>query len=595
MEENNNTQKEQKRAILVQKDALQKPLQHGLSITLSYEFIKTFKPEFAEMSDQELSKTLSGMSQEQLSDIFAGGVYVMTEETVEKIPGIVPVGVPVSEEPVTKQEPVEPKEEKEGPDEKDDGVGVVVGGVPIGGTGNDTKDVPEEKQEEKPEEEKRPNRKKWLALLLVIPLAVMLKTCSGPTRSDELPPEPPGIEETTEVETEEVDPEIIDYLEEVPPIVIHNPTDATQNIKTLTDLGNQEHESNMRKEGTRSDGSEMWAKENSAVEGYEENKAHLEEMQSLMEIVNNPFANPKDRQEALLKMQEHALALYEKYDMEEIQELQAYTTEQLYTHEDSISGTEEKIAADAVHNYEVDMGTQRNNVITLSYVQYLTDFGYDLTIMDAEIQADGDLVIGGIRGERTIKESEKGKRVISFDEYKRTVEEALEKGETLADAIEVASGESRYDPNSSGPAPMKHGVEGHYDDPVVEGEVSEDGLKHGVEGHYDDPVMPDETIAGGVKRYDEHMDGVGADGLKHGVEGHYDDPVLAEESAPGATTGAFGIGVGDKGLTISLKDLQELAAKRNMNPKKVEAAIKAMTDEMSRKGQGPDIEDGRDA
>ena len=98
MEENNNTQKEQKRAILVQKDALQKPLQHGLSITLSYEFIKTFKPEFAEMSDQELSKTLSGMSQEQLSDIFAGGVYVMTEETVEKIPGIVPVGVPVSEE-----------------------------------------------------------------------------------------------------------------------------------------------------------------------------------------------------------------------------------------------------------------------------------------------------------------------------------------------------------------------------------------------------------------------------------------------------------------------------------------------------------------
>ena len=54
MEENNNTQKEQKRAILVQKDALQKPLQHGLSITLSYEFIKTFKPEFAEMSDQEL-------------------------------------------------------------------------------------------------------------------------------------------------------------------------------------------------------------------------------------------------------------------------------------------------------------------------------------------------------------------------------------------------------------------------------------------------------------------------------------------------------------------------------------------------------------
>ena len=259
--------------------------------------------------------------------------------------------------------------------------------------------------------------------------------------------------------------------------------------------------------------------------------------------------------------------------MEEIQELQAYTTEQLYTHEDSISGTEEKIAADAVHNYEVDMGTQRNNVITLSYVQYLTDFGYDLTIMDAEIQADGDLVIGGIRGERTIKESEKGKRVISFDEYKRTVEEALEKGETLDDAIEVASGESRYDPNSSGPAPMKHGVE----------------------GHYDDPVMPDETIAGGVKRYDEHMDGVGADGLKHGVEGHYDDPVLAEESAPGATTGAFGIGVGDKGLTISLKDLQELAAKRNMNPKKVEAAIKAMTDEMSKKGQGPDIEDGRDA
>ena len=91
------------------------------------------------------------------------------------------------------------------------------------------------------------------------------------------------------------------------------------------------------------------------------------------------------------------------------------------------------------------------------------------------------------------------------------------------------------------------------------------------------------------------MDGVGADGLKHGVEGHYDDPVLAEESAPGATTGAFGIGVGDKGLTISLKDLQELAAKRNMNPKKVEAAIKAMTDEMSKKGQGPDIEDGRDA
>ena len=590
MEENNNTQKEQKRAILVQKDALQKPLQHGLSITLSYEFIKTFKPEFAEMSDQELSKTLSGMSQEQLSDIFAGGVYVMTEETVERIPGIVPVGTE------TKQEPSEPGNAvKETPDEKDDGVGVALGGVPIGGTGNDTKDVPEEKPEEKPEEEKSPNRKKWLALLLVIPLAVMLKTCSGPTRSDELPPEPPGIEETTEVETEEVDPEIIDYLEEVPPIVIHNPTDATQNIKTLTDLGNQEHESNMRKEGTRSDGSEMWAKENSAVEGYEENKAHLEEMQSLMEIVNNPFANPKDRQEALLKMQEHALALYEKYDMEKIKELQAYTTEQLYTHEDSISETEEKIAADAVHNYEVDMETQRSNVITLSYVQYLTDFGYDLTIMDAEIQADGDLVIGGIRGERTIKESEKGNRVIPFDEYKRTVEEALEKGETLADAIEVASGESRYDPNSSGPAPMKHGVEGHYDDPVVEGEVSEDGLKHGVAGHYDDPVMPDETIADGVRRYDEHMYGEGADGLKRGVEGHYDDPVLAEESAPGATTGAFGIGVGDKGLTISLKDLQELAAKRNMNPKKVEAAIKAMTDEMSKKGQGPEIEDGRDA
>lgn len=590
MEENNNTQKEQKRAILVQKDALQKPLQHGLSITLSYEFIKTFKPEFAEMSDQELSKTLSGMSQEQLSDIFAGGVYVMTEETVERIPGIVPVGTEITQEPSEPGNAV-----KETPDEKDDGVGVALGGVPIGGTGNDTKDVPEEKPEEKPEEEKSPNRKKWLALLLVIPLAVMLKTCSGPTRSDELPPEPPGIEETTEVETEEVDPEIIDYLEEVPPIVIHNPTDATQNIKTLTDLGNQEHESNMRKEGTRSDGSEMWAKENSAVEGYEENKAHLEEMQSLMEIVNNPFANPKDRQEALLKMQEHALALYEKYDMEKIKELQAYTTEQLYTHEDSISETEEKIAADAVHNYEVDMGTQRSNVITLSYVQYLTDFGYDLTIMDAEIQDDGDLVIGGIRGERTIKESEKGTRVISFDEYKRTVEEALEKGETLADAIEVASGESRYDPNSSGPAPMKHGVEGHYDDPVVEGEVSEDGLKHGVAGHYDDPVMPDETIADGVRRYDEHMYGEGADGLKRGVEGHYDDPVLAEESAPGATTGAFGIGVGDKGLTISLKDLQELAAKRNMNPKKVEAAIKAMTDEMSKKGQGPDIEDGRDA
>ncbi len=543
MEESNKTQKETVRAIVVQKDALQKPLKHGLSITLSYDFIKTFKPEYAEMSDSDLRKVLSGMSQEQLSDLFAGGVYVMTEQTVEQIPGIIPIGIPGQEGPAKGESIDEPEDVIEETPED------TVENVP----GENLADKPEEKKEEN-KEDKKPHRKRWLALLLVIPLALMLKQCPGPDRGapDELPPEPPGIE--TVIEDEEVDKEIIDYLGEVPPIVIHNPTDATQDIKTLTDLGNQEFESNIRKEGASTDGAEMWEKENSAVEGYEENKAHMDKMKALMETVNDPNATPAEKQQALLDMQEHALALYEKYDMKEIQDLQAYTSEQLFKHKDSISETEEKIAADAVQNYETDMGTQKNNIITLAYIQYLSDFGYDITSMEVEIQADGDLVISGIQGQRTILESEKDNKPKSITEFRKMVEAAMEQGEPVTEAVKnVASGKLYAITDYTGLENLEKGEEGTYVDPVF-----------GEEGTYEDPIAPTEQTK--------------------------NDKVTP------------GIDIGDEGLRISVEDLQKLAKERNMNPKKVEAAIKAMTNAMAEKDKNPERnkdpeknEDGRNA
>ena len=507
--EEKETQKEEVRAIVVQGDALQKPLRHGLSITLSYDFVRSFKPEYAGMSDSELKGTLSKMSQEELGDIFAGGVYVMTEATVEKIPAVIPVGDPVQGDP--------------GKDEVEEPPIVAPGGETV-------EEKPEDKKTE--EQEKKPgNKRKWLALLAVIPLVLLLKNCGGPDRAvpdGYVPPEPPppGVVEIVE------DKDIIDELGEIPPIVIHNPTDATQEIKALTDLGNQEHESNVRKEGKTTSGGEMAEKEGKAVEGYEENKAHFVAMTELMQKVNDPSVSPQERMTALLEMQEHAQALYGKYDMEEIKGLQDYSTQEIYAHEDSYSGKEENIAADAVSVYEKNMGTQRSNVEALAYFQYLSEFGYDITAMQTEIQVDGDLVISGIQGQRTIKESQSHLKPVSFEEFKQEVAKAIDEGRS----------------------PTQFAKESAYS--IIYTMQIGDSVKHGVEGHYDDPIMEE-------------------DGLE------------ADKTS--------GIGTGDKGLTITIGDLQNLAAKRNMNPRNVEAAIKAMTDEMAKLDKGPEIEDGRDA
>ena len=536
MEENNEAQKtEERRFIAVQKNALMKVLKDNVQINISFDHVRTYRPEFGELSDSDLHAKLSSMSPEELADIFAGGVYVMTKEIVERIP-VVPVAVPVkdgAEEVI--EDPVEPKQEEE------------------------KETIEEEKpvEEKKQDETKPKNKRKWLALLAVIPLVLLLKNCSQERIvPEEIPPEPPSQVETI---VEEEDKEIIDHLGQVPPIVIHNPTDAMQEEKALTDYGNQEHESNVRISGGHTSGDEMYRREVSVVEGFEENQIHMQRMDELMQIVTSPDATPQEKQQALLDMQEHAEALYGAYDMDRITEIRDYAVGESEARRDDITGSETNMADNMLVTYETNRSSQRSNVSSLAYIQYLTDLGYDITAMDVQVQADGDIVISGIQGQRTIMASQKDNKPMSFEDFKRECDEAIGRGEDAA----------QFTSNQVSQLMMRLEIEEAVKTSSYTNDSAEEEEKDSNKPHMGIHELTEEE-----KRNEKQPE-----------VGTYDVPEDESGAVKLENNGIAGM--------ISIDAIKEMAAKRGKDPQQVMKTVMGMNS-ASKGKTSQEIEDGRD-
>ena len=395
------------KAILVDENSIIKPTQNGVVMVINYDLVRKVHPEYESYSNEELKGILSQCSQDELHEIFAAGVKVITELELIKVLG--PAETRYREDEVRKAEEEKRKEELRKAREAEED---------------------ESERRLKEAEEKEKNRKrKWAFIpipLIIVVGGLTLASCPVkdpyPVQTEESEKdEEPVIEDET-LDDEDIEKTITEVKHTS--FTIYYPDDSTQLEKAVTDYGNQESASNDRKQGTTSDGQDEWDRENKAMEEYDDNQKNIDELKELMDILKSNSTTLEEKEEALRKMLEPSIEVSDSYDSEQMDEMVQNAIKQSQESPDEITEQEVQVALEMQEAYEKQKRCQESNVKVLMYLQYLEENGYEIGDIEVSENERGDLIVS-ITAKRTVDKSKQNVGSKSFEEYSEALDEYL--------------------------------------------------------------------------------------------------------------------------------------------------------------------------
>ena len=398
------------KVLIVDNDAIIKPFENGTNIVIPYDSIRAFIPELQGKDNGEIKGILRELSQEELKEIFAGGMYHEAKATTERvIPGAILGYEKRKEEEERARRAAEEGIRKAEEEQK--------------------RKLEEQKKELEEKQKQEENKKRRLLLIPVflvvgsLSLAGMLKGCHNDRNNNK---------ETTEQTTEEKedtdkseDKEITQsqYLE----FDLYEPNDSVQLEKANVDFGNQESESNYRKEGKTTHGDKEWEAENKAVKNYPENQKNIKEIEKYRQIILRDTASYEEKMEALNKMLKPSYAIEESFDSNRFEEETEYAVKQSQKHPDEKTDIEVENAKNLINEYNKQKNCQKENVEILMYIQYLADQGYDISDFQITQNARKDLKIKMVC-EREVEKSKAEIGGTSFEEFKQELDEYTSSG-----------------------------------------------------------------------------------------------------------------------------------------------------------------------
>ena len=408
------------KVLKIEEDSLIKPLDNGTSIVIKYDFVRNHIPELQGKTDEEVKGILRELPQKELEEIFAGGMYQEVKETTEKI---IPGAIVSFEKRKAEEEKARREAEEKARQEAEERA---------------RKEAENKKElEEKQKKEEEKNRKRRLLVVPIflfvgsLSLSGLLRGCHNDrSYRDET------TEETTEKkgDTDKTDDEEItqsQYLE----FTLYKPDDSTQNEKANVDYGNQESESNHRKEGSSTNGDKEWEMEKQALQNYSENQKNIEEMEKYRQIILSDTATDEEKMDAFNKMLDLAHKIADSFDSERMEEETDYAVKESRAHPDEITEQEVENAKRLLEEYKTQEQCQKENEDILMYIQYLRDNGYDISGIETTQNTRGDIGIKLVC-ERTIQQSKANPGSKSFEEFKQELDEHVDSGKDKRSFLE---------------------------------------------------------------------------------------------------------------------------------------------------------------
>ena len=415
------------RAIRVDGKSVIKPLKDGTSIELSYTFIRENIPEFEGKSDEEIHKILGGLSQEELHDIFAGGVYVNCNTD------------PIARETERLEAEKKAREEALG------------------------KAREEARQKDQIENEKQGKKKRWIIPHVIVlgglSLAGLVRGCSSRSDKDNIPDLPPSDPEVKVMEDkEEPDGDRIVTQRRSYEFILYRPNDSTQYEKANTDYGDQEAESNARTESSEMDTSYLEDAENLALENFAENQEAIEKMNDGIAILQSSTANNNEKMDALSDMGGPAITIAQNYDSSKMAGITEEAVSQSQKHPDEVTTQEVQNAENLEDEYAVQKECQDSNVSSLLYIQYLKDNGFEITSINVEEpNLRGDMAVS-INVSRDVEQSKSEVGVVSPEDFQKALEQYIENGGNPNDFLKQFEENDRTERDNASVVSISDGV-----------------------------------------------------------------------------------------------------------------------------------------